>query len=326
MIRAIVSASLVVATAGGAFGQSAATPLSFEVASIKPAAPVLDGRLMIRMGGDPGRLDWSNVSLKDIIRQAYEVKDYQISGPDWLASTRFDVVAKLPADTPRSKVPEMLQALLAERFKVTVHRETKELPMYALVVGKNGPKMKESEVDPNAPPPGGGSGPGGPSGYGGPPPAGGRGGPMGDAPGGGVRIGRDGMPQFAPGAGRGPMIMMNGRGHLQAKMMNTAGLVDLLARQLDRPVVDQTGLQGNYDFTLDYTPDEGQRMGIPGVAPPPPPPGGGEGHVPSASNPEANGVSLFTAVQSQLGLKLDAKKGAVELIVVDHVEKTPTEN
>jgi uncharacterized protein (TIGR03435 family) len=218
--------------------------------------------------------------------------------------------------------------------------------MYALAVGKNGPKMKESEVDPNAPPPGGGPGfggpgfggpgpggpgPGGPSAYGGPGsaggPAGGRGGPLGDAAGGGVRMGRDGTPQFAPGAARGPMMLMNGRGHLSAKMMNMDSLVNMLARQVDRPVVDQTGLKGNYDFDLDYTPDEGQRgMGfIPGV-PPPPPPGGGEAHVPSAGNPEANGVSLFTAIQSQLGLKLDAKKGPVELIVVDHIEKTPTEN
>jgi len=321
MIRVIWGAGLAVATACAAFGQSADAPLSFEVASIKPAAPVVDGRLMIRMGGDPGRLDYNNVSIKDLMRQAYGVKDYQISGPDWMASTRFDVLAKLPAGTPRSKVPEMLQSMLAERFKLTIHRETKELPMYALVVGKNGSKMKESEIDPDAPPPGGGPGPGGPPGDGGPGLAGGRGGPL-------VRMGKDGKPQFAPGAARGPVMLMNGRGHLSAKMMSIGGLVDMLARQLDRPVVDQTGLKGNYDFDLDWTPDEGQRGAgfIPGVPPPPPPAGGGEGHVPSASNPEANGVSLFTAVQSQLGLKLDAKKGSVELIVVDHVEKTPTEN
>jgi uncharacterized protein (TIGR03435 family) len=328
MIRAIAGLILVIAGVCGGFGQSTTTPLSFEVASIKPVAPPVDGRLMIRMGGDPGRLNWTNVSLGDMIRRAYEVKDYQISGPDWIASTRFDVVAKLPADTPTSKVPEMLQSLLAERFKLTIHRETKELPMYALVVGKNGAKMKESEVDPNVPPPGGapgipGAGPGGPPVNAGPGPmAGGRG----DAPGGGIRIGKDGAPQFAPGRGRGPMMMMNGRGHLSAKMMNVSGLVDMLARQLDRPVIDQTGLKGNYDFDLDYTPDENQRMGIPGLPPPPPQPGGGEIHAPGASNPEANGVSLFTAVQSQLGLKLEARKGPIELIVVDHLEKIPTEN
>jgi uncharacterized protein (TIGR03435 family) len=79
-----------------------------------------------------------------------------------MASTRFDVIAKLPADTPRSKVPEMLRSLLADRFKLAIHSETKELPMYGLVVGKNGPTMKESEVDPNTPSPDGGRGTGGP--------------------------------------------------------------------------------------------------------------------------------------------------------------------
>src|ERR1035437_1678640 len=152
MIRATVAAAMAVATACAAFGQSTATPLKFEVASIKPATPSPDGRLMIRERVGPGRLDYSSVSLKTMIQRACEVQDYQISGPDWMASTRFDVVAKLPADSPRSGIPEMLRALLADRFKLAVHRETKELPMYALVVGKNGPKMKESEFDPTTPP------------------------------------------------------------------------------------------------------------------------------------------------------------------------------
>src|ERR1051326_1052992 len=127
MTRSIAGISLAAAMACGVFGQPANTALTFEVASIKPAAPPVEGKMMIRMGGDPGRLDWTNVSLRDIIRQAYQVKDYQITGPDWMGSTRFDVVAKVPADTPRSKVPEMLQSLLAERFKLSIHRDTKEL-------------------------------------------------------------------------------------------------------------------------------------------------------------------------------------------------------
>src|ERR1039458_10250574 len=116
MIRATVGAGMAVATAYAAFGQSATTPLKFEVASIKPAAPSPDGRLMIRERVGPGRLDYSSVSLKTMIQRACEVQDYQISGPDWIASTRFDVVARLPADTPRSKVPEMLHSVLADRF------------------------------------------------------------------------------------------------------------------------------------------------------------------------------------------------------------------
>jgi uncharacterized protein (TIGR03435 family) len=273
MIRATGIASLAVATACAAFGQSAASPLSFEVASIKPA----DG-LTTRMRGDVGRLDYASVSLKLMIQRAYGVQSYQISGPDWIASTRFDVVAKLPIDTPRSKIPEMLQSLLAERFKLATHRETKESSMYALVVGKNGPKMKESEVDPNTP----------------------------------------------PGPGRGPMTM-NLRGNLKAKNVNMALLANLLAQQLGLRVVDQTGLQGNYDFDLYYAPDDGQLMSPVGT----PPPGGGvpgEVQVSSARDPDVNGMPLVNAVQSQLGLKLEAKKGPVDLVVVDHIEKAPTEN
>src|SRR5437764_10358755 len=97
MRGAIWGVSLIVAAAGAVFGQSADAPLSFEVASVKPAAPPTGGKMMVRMGGDPGRVDYSNVSLRDIIRQAYGVKDYQISGPDWMSAARFDVIAKLPA-------------------------------------------------------------------------------------------------------------------------------------------------------------------------------------------------------------------------------------
>jgi len=301
MNRAIAGAGLTVIMACGAFGQAAAARPSFDVASIKAAAPPIYGKLMIRMGGDPGRIDYGNVSLKDIIRQAYDVHDYQISGPDWMNSTRFDIVAKVPDGAPEDQVPLMWQALLAERFKLQIHRESKELPMYALVVGKNGPKMKESEIDANGTA-NGGQGSGGPSPL---PP---------------VKMGKDGMPQL-PGGGRGPMILMNGRGHVTAKMMNMSGLVDILARSVDRPVVDQTELKGSYDFNLDYTPDESTRMPMPGGMPPPP--GAGEMH--GADSPD-NGLSLFAALQAQLGLKLEAKKGPVELIVIDRVEKAPTEN
>jgi uncharacterized protein (TIGR03435 family) len=309
MNRAIAGAGLTVIVACGAFGQTAASLPSFEVASIKAAAPMVNGRLMVRMGGDPGRADFNNVSLRDIIRLAYSVKDYQISGPDWMNSARFDIVAKIPDGAPKDQVPLMWQTLLAERFKLQMHREIKELPMYALVVAKNGPKMKESEIDPNAPA-GGGPGFGGPSANGGPPSL---------PP---IRIGKDGTPQL-PAGGRGPMMMIGlGRGHVTAKMMGMPGLVDMLARSVDRPVIDQTELKGTYDFTLDYTPDESTRMPMPaGIAPPPP--GGGEMHGPE--NPDS-GLSLFAALQAQLGLKLEAKKGPVELIVIDRVEKAPTEN
>jgi len=111
MNRAIAGAGLTVIMACGAFGQAAAARPSFDVASIKAAAPPIYGKLMIRMGGDPGRIDYGNVSLKDIIRQAYDVHDYQISGPDWMNSIRFDIVAKVPDGAPEDQVPLMWQTL-----------------------------------------------------------------------------------------------------------------------------------------------------------------------------------------------------------------------
>ena len=96
---------------------------------------------------DPGQITYSNVSLKNGSDDAYEVKGYQITGPKWLDSERFDIVAKIPKGATKEQFQMMLQNLLAERFKLTLHRETKELPIYALVVGKGGPKMKETVDD-----------------------------------------------------------------------------------------------------------------------------------------------------------------------------------
>src|SRR5947207_10013996 len=115
MIRATVVAGMAVGAACAAFGQSTAAPLKFEVASIKPVEPRVDGRYMVRMRSDAGRLNISSFTLKAMIQAACEVRDFQIAGPDWMTSIRFDVVAKLPAGPPESKIPEMLRSLLAER-------------------------------------------------------------------------------------------------------------------------------------------------------------------------------------------------------------------
>jgi uncharacterized protein (TIGR03435 family) len=123
----------------------AETP-AFEVASIKPAAPPTDGRIMVRMGGDAGRVDYTNVSLLNIITAAYKVKEHQISGPEWLSSVRFDLTAKLPEGASRDQVPAMLQNFLADRFKLVTHKETKVMPSYALVVAKGGPKLQETDA------------------------------------------------------------------------------------------------------------------------------------------------------------------------------------
>ena len=304
-------ASLMLLTACGAYGQPAPSP-SFDVASVKPAPPPTGNGIRVMMGGgpgsrDPGRVNFSNASLLDMIRIAYALKEYQISAPDWSATTRFDVVATLPPDTSREQYLLMWQNLLAERFKLTVHREKRELPAYSLVVAKGGPKLKESDLN-DLTPPAFNSGPGGPP----PPPL-----PPPPAPGAG-----------AAGPNRGGAMIMSGRGRLAAKHMTVSALADLLGRQMDRPIVDETGLTGSYDFNLDYLPDEGQRMMMPGMPMliPAGGGGGGEGRGPADGLPDNNGASIFTALQAQLGLKLEAKKLPLEVVVVDRVERVPTEN
>src|SRR5580658_2553139 len=144
MLR-IPTAGLVVFAAVCLYGQA---PYEFEVATIKPAPPQPDGRAQTRMSSDAdtGKLTYSNVNLKAVIGKAWKVQQYQINGPDWLATDRFDIVAKFPPHSAEEQIPLMLQTLLADRFKLTLHRETKELPVYALTIARNGPKFKPAET------------------------------------------------------------------------------------------------------------------------------------------------------------------------------------
>jgi uncharacterized protein (TIGR03435 family) len=305
-------------------GQTADKPLSFDAASVKAAAPpTVTGRGAIMFRGpsggpgtkDPGRINYPNMSLKNLLMNAFDVKNYQVSGPGWLDTERFDITATMPPETTKEQFRMMLQNLLVERFKMAVHRETKELPMYALVVGKGGPKMKESEpvaaadntdAAPSPPP------------------------PLPSQP----KIGPDGFPDIPPHAGgRGGivMVMMPGRARMMGQRQTMPDLANRLSAQLSRPVTDATGLTAKYDFTLTFS-TEGLSgaMGPMGPMGPvlaaAPPPGGGRGpdsvYVPEGDTPP----TLFAALQAQLGLKLEPKKGNVEIIVVDHMEKTPTEN
>ena len=327
MRQRIGCAGLLALAVCAASAQTPEASPTFDVASVKPAAPMIPGRMMVRMSGgpgtpDPGQLTYTNVAFKNLLMAAYNVKGYQISGPGWLDSERFDIVAKVPQGATKEQFQVMLQNLLAERFKLTLHHETKELPIYALVVGKNGLKMKESPKES----PQDDKGPGA---AGGPPPSGS--GPM-EGP--QIKIGKDGMPQLPPGAGRGGrgmMMMMNngGKMRLQANKQPVSSIAEMLGNSLGRPVVDKTELTGNYDYTLDYAPDEGIRpTGMMGMTMPAPPPGseGGSGGPAPHSGDSEGGPSLVTAVQEQLGLKLEPRKGPVDLLVIDRVEKVPTEN
>jgi uncharacterized protein (TIGR03435 family) len=324
---AILCAGLLVSASCAAFGQGAAESPTFDVASVKPAEPQPEGMMRVRMSGgpgtpDPGQLTYTNVSLKNVLTNAYDVKEYQINGPNWLDGERFDIVAKIPQGATREQFQQMLQNLLAERFKLALHHETKELPMYALVVGKGGPKLKESvEEDTTAlqgaapPPP--------------PPPGRDEAGPS------RLKLGADGMPQLPPGMGKNGMITMmmidqHGGGGMRVRMVGKgqpiSALLEPLRNQLGRPVVDATGLKAKYDITLDYAPDG--LNGPMGMMPPPPPQhdGADGGGPPMASAPEMGGPTIFTALQEQLGLKLEQRKGPVDLLVIDRLEKVPTEN
>jgi uncharacterized protein (TIGR03435 family) len=336
MSRAIAATVLTAWLCSLVHAQSAAdakpaeAKLEFEVASIKPSA--LPGRGMIRLGpqggpgsGDPGRVTYTFSTIRDLMVDAYSVKRSQISGgPNWLDSERFDIVAKVPAGATKEQVKIMLQNLLAERFKLTLHRETKELPMYALVVGAKGPKLQDSTVTDTPPasdsqPKEGGRGEAGAQAAAPPPPLR------------GMKIGSDGCPEMPPmAAGRaGNFMMMTPNGECMISNGQTMeGLAAQLSNRFDRPVIDQTGLKGKYDLRLRYDPSSmpgGRGSPIMLKDGPGPTPAGGDpaNRMAPEGDPPA---SIFNALQEQLGLKLEAKKGPVDLLVIDHVEKTPTDN
>src|SRR5438552_962324 len=231
VIRRVLPAVLAsVAAFSQAFGQALPARPEFEVASIRPSAAATVERINIGVHIDGAQVRCTSLSLKDYIRIAHRVKDFQVSGPEWLASERFDIAATLPGGATREQVPDMLQALLAERFQLKLHRDTKEFPVYGLALGKGGLKMKESPLDPEAD-----------SGEGAKAPvnvtaSGGRGGTT-------VNFGRGSSFTFA-----------NDR--IEGRKLTMLSFADVLWRYLDRPVVNMTELAGNYDFTLQLSPED----------------------------------------------------------------------
>src|SRR5215471_13371342 len=202
----------------------------FEVASIRPSAaqPSETGTAGIQIDGAQVRCVY--FSLRDYISMAYQMRIFQITGPDWLASERFDIVAKIPSESPRDQIPAMLQALLADRFQMKVHRDKKEFSVYALVQGKSPLKLKEVTADDpvNAAEPiqivGGGSAKG-----------------------------------VAIDFGKGSSLSF-GNNKLEGRKLTTANFAETLWRFMDRPVTDETGLKGKYDFSIDVTPEDYQGM------------------------------------------------------------------
>jgi uncharacterized protein (TIGR03435 family) len=321
------AAAFVVVAVASASAQQAPT---FEVASVKPSAPldaqqILAGKQRLGMRMDAGRVDIDGLPLSEVINIAFRTKSYQVTAPNWVgtgfAGVRVDIHATLPAGASTEQVPEMLQTLLAERFKLAYHREKKEDPVFALIVGKGGSKLVESPPDPpasetkpagEAPPPGPASGL---LGRGGSPPQ----------IKGNIRTGitLNGGPQGAMRMSMSPEGVMR----LEVDKLSMSQLADTLTRMLDRPVVDQTGLTGNYKVALELARDDlmsvarAAGVGVPagafGAGP------GGPGGAPAAADP--SGSSVFRSVE-QLGLKLDSRKAPIEHIVIDHLERTPTED
>jgi uncharacterized protein (TIGR03435 family) len=265
--------------------QSATDRPSFEVASVKPNTSTTN-QIRVGMPGN-GRFTITNMPLAELIRFAYELQPFQLTGaPDWANNQRFDVTATFNTNSGPGLVRHMVQSLLAERFNLAVHPETREMPIYEMVLarsdGRLGEKLRPAgpECAPMTLPPGMEQPLPAPAAAG----AGGRGGPL-------------------PGSGC-PMIF--GNGFMSARKTTMEQLARNLSRTVRRIVVDKTGLAGYFDADLEFLPDGPQMQQAPGA--------------PAFPNPNPDAPSIYTAMQEQLGLKLDSARGPVEQLVVDRVE------
>jgi uncharacterized protein (TIGR03435 family) len=250
-----------VAASSAAFGQPSDTPLpSFDVASVKASPSGAGGERRMRQNiqVSPGTVTMHSASLKSCIAWAWHVFDYEVNGPDWLDSQRYEIAGKAAGAATEDQLRLMMQGLLQERFKLAIHRQTKELAAYVLVPGKNGPKVQESKTE-------------------------------------GETSIEPNQRQMSVTIQRAPVSQ----------------LVEMLSNVLRAPVVDQTGLKGRYDLTVNiakYAAD----MAAQGK---------------SLDGAPADPLTLISMVlQEELGLKLEAKKMPLDLVIVDHAEKAPVEN
>jgi uncharacterized protein (TIGR03435 family) len=280
--------------AGTLFGQNPAR-LTFEVASIRPSPDAPPQGVVAGARIDGAQFRTSYLTLKDYIAAAYKLKLYQITGPDWIGTERFDVTATLPDGALPAQAPEMMQSLLEDRFQLKTHREKKEFPVYALVIAKGGLKMTETPPDADL--------------------------ANADAR----------APQEFTGAGSNQGVSVNlGQGasftfannKFEAKKLNMATVAGTLERFLDRPIVDATDLNGRYDFSVPVTAEDYQAMLIrsavvAGVILPP--------NVLRLIDGAPTPTSLFDGLE-KVGLRLEPRKAPLDTIVVDSALKRPTEN
>ena len=248
---AVVLIAAIAMTAGAAAAQQP-PGLAFEVATIKPSTP---SSPPLSIGSSPGRFAATNASLKMLVTWAYDLEgdDRLVGVQPWMDEARFDISAIVPAraageSQAGERVKLMMQTLLAERFRLAVHPETRELPFYSLVVDRDGAKVTAS-----------------------------------------TRPEDRGRNSFN----------MSGAGTLAGTKVTAAMLAKVLAGQLRQFVRDATGLEGVFDFTLEWTPE-------------------------TTAAAQATRPSIFTAVREQLGMRLDARRGPVEVVVIDRIDRAPT--
>jgi uncharacterized protein (TIGR03435 family) len=228
--------------------------LVFDVATVKPNN---SGSGSSSTESTNGLLRITNQSLLRMIQYAYNVRDFQISGgPAWVPSDRYDVTARPEGSVRDQQMKQMLQSLLAERFQLQFHRQTQEGPIYALLIGKNGPKLQPVTESDNS----------------------------------GISSNSTAV-----------------KTTMKATHVTMDELAASLGNRVGRPVIDKTGLIGKFDFELSWAADLTLATGTPDPV------------------ADASGPSIFTALQQQLGLRLDSQKGPIEMLVIDHAEK-PTEN
>lgn len=263
---------------------------AFEVASIRPSPPDRNEvAIGVRITGTQLRI--SQWPLKEYLAMAYRIRPQQISGPDSL-STVYDIAATIPAGVPQDTIPEMLQALFADRFQMKAHLEKKQLPVYALEIGKEGLKIKEATLDPAA--------------------AAASAATNVQASGGNNGITLDG------GDGS-SFLLANNR--VEVRRMTMERFAGLATRFLDRPIVDFTGLTGRYDLTLDIAPEDYTAMMVraavsQGIQLPP--------QALQAMN--LGSLNPLKAGMERAGFRLETQNAPLDLLVVESIAKAPTEN
>jgi uncharacterized protein (TIGR03435 family) len=277
--------------AASLFAQPSPLP-QFEVASIRPSTGTPQGQVNVGLHIDGAQVRIASMTLRDYLGIAYRTKISNIAGPDWIASDRFDISATIPEGGKPAQIPEMFQSLLAERFHLKFHREKRDFPVYALVIGKGELKLKEVPPDDDK---GKASEPINASGGG-------------SAAGVSVNLGNGSSWSFVPN-------------RFEAKKLTMDDFAGNLERFADRPILDMTGLKGQYDFAFDVNPEDYRPMLIRSAI------SAGAVLPPQALQllDGTSSAALSDALQ-RIGLRLEARKAPLDVIVVDEAQKTPTAN